>query len=1071
MNHTRNKKLSSAVIFCAIGFMAFTQSFDPAQFKDLAPRNIGPAGMSGRITAIDVNLTNQDIMYAGAASGGVWKSINGGIGWEPIFDDQATQSIGAIDINQQNPSEIWVGTGEGNPRNSHNSGAGIFKSIDGGKTWVRKGLEDTKLIHRVIVKADDGNTIFVGAMGSAWGDSQHRGVFKSTDGGNSWKKVLYVNERTGIADLIADPNNPNKLFAAMWDFRRTPWDMVSGGPGSGLYVSLDAGETWKKQSDEDGLPKGDLGRIGIAMSAANSNVVYALIEAKENALYKSVDGGESWSEHSTHPNIGNRPFYYYELHADPTNENIVYSLYSYVSKSTDGGKTFKVIADYGNAVHPDHHAFWISPDDSNFVLDGNDGGMNISRDGGETWRFVENLPVGQFYHVDVDDDFPYNVYGGMQDNGSWAGPGFVLKSGGIRNSDWQEVMFGDGFDVSPLPSDNRYGYAMSQGGNLGRYDRETGRTEFIKPSHPEGVDLRYHWNAALAQDPFEDCSLYYGSQFVHYSRDCGLSWDVISPDLTTNDTMKQKQLYSGGLTYDVTGAENHTTIIAIAPSPVSKDVIWVGTDDGNVQLTQDGGKNWTNLIHKMPSAPKQAWVPQIEASKTNAGEAFVVINNFRQNDWSAYTYHTTNFGASWSRIADDRQVKGFVNAISQDPVEQDLLFLGTDVGLYISLDKGRQWTHWTEGFPAVQIRDMKIQEQMNDLVIGTFGRSFWVMDDIRPFRELVANRTMLKADFAVFDGPDAYLTSNRSYDGVRFGAQGTFAGENKSRGAQFSVWNTIDSKKEAALEPDKSKERSDDKEDDKKKKKKDDGKVHISILNEQGDTVRQYSTKLKENGLNRVSWNLRGEGVFTPSRSIRDEDDRPPANISVMPGRYQAVFTYKGHKDSTYLNVKLDPRIDVTPADVEMRKMAIQEFSKSVKAAADAMEQVQEAKESVALVKKMMVNLPDSTQTELSDLHKEQMKTIEELEGLFLSKAKVKGIQRDPTKINSRIQMANRYLRSAWSQPGDNAKQLVTQTHNKIKDAVQKINEYLEGDWQNYVERVSEIEFNPFKTLKKVKLD
>jgi len=780
-----------SLILLTFSLQIFGQSFDPSQFKDLAPRNIGPAGMSGRITAIDVNLSNQDMIYVGAASGGVWKSINGGVVWEPIFDDQATQSIGAIEINQANPSEIWVGTGEGNPRNSHNSGAGIYKSVDGGKSWELKGLEKTKLIHRVIVKEDETNTIIVGAMGSAWGDSPDRGVYKSTDGGKSWKKVLYVDQRTGVAELIADPNNPNKMFAAMWDFRRTPWDFTSGGKGSGLYVTHDGGDNWKKLSDEDGLPKGNLGRIGLAISAANSNVVYALIEAKENALYKSLDGGTTWKKHSTHENVGNRPFYYYEIHADPTNENILYSLYSYVSKSTDGGKTFKVIADYGNGVHPDHHALWISPDNPEFVIDGNDGGLNISRDGGDTWRFIENIPVGQFYHVSVDNDFPYNVYGGMQDNGSWAGPGFVLKSGGIRNSDWQEVMFGDGFDVSPLPNDNRYGYAMSQGGNLGRYDRVTGRTEFLKPSHPDGETLRYHWNAALAQDPFEDCSLYYGSQFVHYSRDCGLSWDVISPDLTTNDTMKQKQLYSGGLTYDVTGAENHTTIISIAPSPIEKDVIWVGTDDGNLQLTKDGGKTWTNLINKIPSAPKHAWIPQIEVSKTNAAEAFVVINNYRQNDWSAHAYHTTNYGASWERIADDRQIKGFVNAITQDPIEPNLLFLGTDVGLYVSLDKGRNWTHWTEGFPAVQVRDMKIQSQMHDLVIGTFGRSFWVMDDIRPLREMASNQSITKQEFAVFEGPEAYLTSRRSVDGIRFSAQGMFAGENKGYGARFSIWNNL----------------------------------------------------------------------------------------------------------------------------------------------------------------------------------------------------------------------------------------------------------------------------------------
>jgi photosystem II stability/assembly factor-like uncharacterized protein len=1043
------------------------QTFDPSQFESMAPRNIGPAGMSGRITAIDVNLSNQDIIYAGAASGGVWKSINGGIEWTPIFDDQPTQSIGAIEINQANPSEIWVGTGEGNPRNSHNSGAGIFKSVDGGKNWMAKGLEETKLIHRVIVKADESNTIFVGAMGSAWGDSPNRGVYKSTDGGSNWKKVLYVDQRTGVAELIADPNNPNKLFAAMWDFRRTPWDFTSGGKGSGLYVSHDAGENWTKLSEKDGLPKGNLGRMGLAMSAANSNVVYALIEAKENALYKSMDGGVSWKKHSTHENIGNRPFYYYEIHADPSNENIIYSLWSYVSKSTDGGRTFEVIADYGNDVHPDHHALWISPDNPDFVLDGNDGGMNISRDGGETWRFVENLPVGQFYHVNIDNDFPYNVYGGMQDNGSWVGPGFVLKSGGIRNSDWQEVMFGDGFDVSPLPTDNRYGYAMSQGGNLGRYDRLTGRNEFLKPTHPDGETLRYHWNAALAQDPFEDCSLYYGSQFVHYSRDCGLSWDVISPDLTTNDTMKQKQLFSGGLTFDVTGAENHTTIIAISPSPVDKDVIWVGTDDGNVQLTKDGGKTWTNVNTRLPGAPKHAWIPQIEVSSDNAAEAFVVLNNFRQNDWSAYTYHTSNYGATWTRIADDRQIKGFVNAITQDPVESNLLFLGTDVGLYVSLDKGRNWTHWMEGFPAVQIRDMKIQSDMNDLVIGTFGRSFWVMDDIRPLREMAADRSILNKEFAVFDGPVAYLTSRRSYDGIRFSAQGMFAGENKAYGAQFSIWNNLKKEEEASTDKN---EKEKDAEEESASKKKDDGKVHMFILNEIGDTISRSSKKFKEKGLVNMTWRLTEEGTFFPSREIREEDDRPSSNVQVMPGQYKAIFKYKGHIDSTMVDVRMDPRVEVTETDVKKKKMAIQNFNQSIAAAADALQEIQKAKASIELVKKMMVNVSDSTQTKIKDLNKAHLKQITELEEIFTSTESSKGIQRDPSKLNNEIGSARRYLRSAWSQPGENANKIVEQTQHKIKDAVERINTYISGDWKTYVNEISAIEFNPFKELKIVEM-
>ena len=447
-------------------------------FKELRMRNIGPAGMSGRITAIDVDLTNPNRIFAGSASGGVWLSENGGTSWKPIFDKEATLAIGSVKINQKNPSEIWVGTGEGNPRNSMNTGLGIYKSIDGGVTWKNMGLKETKTLHRIIIHRDDQNTIFAAALGSPWGPNNERGVFKTTDGGKTWKNVLFVNDLTGASDLVVDPSNPNKMLVSMWEHKREPWNFTSGGKGSGLYVTYDGGESWTKITSEDGLPEGDLGRIGLAIAPGKPNIMYALVEAKENGLYVSKDGGKKWKLVST-KNIGDRPFYYSELYVDPKNENRIYNIYTYVSVSEDGGNTFRNIADYGNNVHPDHHSFWIHPEQPEYLIDGNDGGLNISRDYGTSWYFAGNIPVGQFYHINVDNDFPYNVYGGLQDNGSWVGPGFVLRQGGIRNHDFQEVYFGDGFDVAPYPGDSRYGYTMSQGGNLGFYDRVKIKTKSI----------------------------------------------------------------------------------------------------------------------------------------------------------------------------------------------------------------------------------------------------------------------------------------------------------------------------------------------------------------------------------------------------------------------------------------------------------------------------------------------------------------------------------------------------------------------------------------------------------------
>ena len=908
--------LNVSFLCCILAFTAIAQEVDLEQLKALKMRNIGPAGMSGRVTAIDVNLSNPDIIFIGTASGGVWKSESGGIRWEPVFDEAPVQAIGAIKINQKNPSEIWVGTGEGNPRNSHNSGEGIYKSIDGGKTWKLMGLEKTRLIHRIIIHRDNPDIVYVGALGAAWGPSEERGVYRTKDGGKTWEKVLYVNEETGVGDMVGDPNNPNKLIVGLWEFGRKPWFFNSGGKGSGIHITYDGGDSWTQITSDEGLPEGELGRVGLAIASSKPSIVYALVEAKKNALYKSVDGGHKWSKVSD-KNIGNRPFYYAEIYVDPKNENRIWNLWSYVSKSEDGGKTFKTILNYGKRVHPDHHAFWIHPDDPDYIIEGNDGGLNISRDGGTNWEFIDNLPLAQFYHINYDMDVPYNVMGGMQDNGTWIGPSAVWKSGGIRNADWQEVMFGDGFDVMLRRDNNRYGWAMSQGGNIGYFDRETGQVLRIKPLHPDGIELRYNWNAALAQNPFHDCGIYFGSQFVHKSLDCGQSWEIISPDLTTNDTTKQKQAESGGLTLDVTQAENYTTILAIEPSPLDEQLIWVGTDDGNVQLTRDGGKNWQNLAARLSGLPKGSWIPQIVASTKNAGEAFVVANDYRRNNFKPYLYHTSDYGQSWKRLVDEQKVKGHCLAIAQDTEMPDLLFLGTDYGLYISFDGGNNWQQWTNDFPSVSTADLKIHPREQDLIVGTFGRAAWILDDIRPLREIARTKAkVLQKPFAAFTPAPAILSSYRSVDGSRFGADGDFVGTNKSRGVLLTVWAKKEEKDKATdAKPKKQKAKSDspktDKKEADKKDKKPSGpknkKVKVQVFTMQGDTLYTFYRKL-ESGMNRFSWNLRRKGPHFPSRREVKPDDNDPWGPHVLPGNYKLVLTYGDFSDSTSVEVKADSK-------------------------------------------------------------------------------------------------------------------------------------------------------------------
>ncbi len=1075
------------ILCTSILFVSLTaQDIDLEHFESIKARNIGPAGMSGRVTAIDVDLSNPQRIFVGTASGGLWFSSNAGISWTPIFDDQPNISIGAIKINQANPSEIWVGTGEGNPRNSQNSGAGVFKSIDGGRTWHFKGLKNTKTIHRIVIDETKSGVAFVGAQGSAWGPNEERGVFKTTDGGDSWQKILYVNNQTGVADMVMDPKNPNKIIVAMWEYGRKPWTFNSGGTGSGLHITHDGGKTWKRIEAEDGMPKGDLGRIGVAIAASNTDIVYALVEAKENALYKSTDGGAKWLKVPSGPNLSDRPFYYHEIYVDPKNENRLYSLFTYVSTSDDGGKTWKIIADYGNGVHPDHHAFWISPTDPNYLIDGNDGGLNISYDMGKNWRFVNNLPVGQFYHVNVDNEFPYNVYGGMQDNGSWAGPAFTLKSGGITNYDWQEVFFGDGFDVAPKPDDANYVYAMSQGGNMGLVDRTTGATRFIKPNNPGDTKLRYNWNAPLALDPMNNCGLYYGSQFVHYSADCGQSWVILSPDLTTNDTSKQHQDISGGLTYDATNAENNTTIIAIAPHPQDDKTILVGTDDGRLQITNDRGGNWTDVYSKLPGAPKAGWIPQIEWSVVDQNEAFVVLNNYRQNDWSAYLYHTRDKGNTWRRIVQDSQVGSFVVSVLQDPKEANLIFLGTDSGLYFSLDRGVTWKKWPKQLPNVQIADMKIQSTFDDLVLGTFGRAFWVIDDIGTIRQLARENYTTK-DFDVVSVTPAYLSEYRSYQGIRFIAQAEFVGDDKSTDAYYSIWIKPETlakmekdKKVATQEKDKDKEKNkgkdkdnkaatDDNDKDKDKKpttggkKENTDKVKFTILNERGDTIRQFSRKVDKKGLVRMSWGLETNGTESPSPRPREKDADPPRGDNALPGIYKTIVNYGDQSDSIMVEIKMDPRLKMSSEDIADLKSAMSEQELLMAASTETYEKIKKAKKSLALIEKLTETLQDTTQKEIAKLNKEEDKKLAELHELFFNKDNQKGIQRNPEILTSYIFGARRYLQSSYGKPGSNAMIALDKAKAKYNEVKAKVDKYFAEDWEIYKGKIKSIDFALFE--------
>lgn len=1030
------KKYLFLLILCFSAFVVHSQKIDMELMNDLKPRNIGPAGMSGRVTAIDVDLSNPNIIYVGTASGGLWKSENAGTNWKPIFENEKAVSIGAVAIYQKNPDIVWAGTGEGNPRNSLNGGYGLYKSIDAGRSWKEVGLQHTRHIHRILTHPTNPDVVYVGAIGSPWGAHPERGVYKTMDGGKTWDQILFTNEHSGVADMVMDPTNPDKIFVAMWQHHRQPWFFKSGGEGSGLYMTIDGGENWKLLTQEDGLPEGEIGRIGLAISKNKPDYVYALIESKKNAIYRSTDGGYKWEKRGD-KDIGNRPFYYADIFVDPQNENRVYSLYSLVNVSEDGAKTFT--GRTAGSIHSDHHAWWIHPEDPSFMIDGNDGGMAITRDMGKSWQLITNLPLGQFYHISVDNERPYNVYGGMQDNGSWKGPAYVWSNQGIINNYWDFLNGGDGFDVVSVPEDARYCYSMSQQGYLSRNDILTGDTKMIKPVHPEGVDLRFNWNAAIAQNPFDQNSIYFGSQFVHKSYDRGENWKIISPDLTTNDPEKQKQHLSGGITFDATGAENHTTIISIAPSPLDENVIWVGTDDGNLQLTTDGGASWDNVYGKIKDAPKNAWIPQIHPSKYNAAEAFVVVNNYRQNDYDAYLYHTTDFGKKWERIADDSQIWGYVLSFEQDPIEPKLMFLGSEMGLYVSIDAGENWTKWTNGYPTVSTMDMQIQAREHDLVLGTFGRSIWILDDIRPLRKLAQEGyELFENELVAFDPPEAIMANPRVAPGYpvwmrQYAGDAYYEGENRKMNAMISFYVKEADKKE---------------------------KVRVEIMDEENQKIRTLNIEPKK-GINRIYWGFDTKGFRMPGRSAPKSDTEPGGGPIALPGTYTLNFKYKDAESSTKIITSVDDRLGFDLEAMKENRKVLNDFISKTDKLNEVLDQLKEAEKKMDIVNKLFPKESNENIDSLKMISKEINKSIKEFNELMYGPKNVQGIYRNPKQINNKIWPAFSGL-FAVTQLNSNQKYAIEQAEEAIIGFTEKLNTFFEKDWVKYKAAVSKAKIGIF---------
>lgn len=844
------KLLFSAGILLYI--TAATAQVTSATFGTMEARQLGPGTMSGRITAIDGNNNDGKTLYVGTAGGGIWKSTNAGATFKPIFDKYC-QSIGAIAINQTSPNIVFAGTGESNMRNSVSIGNGLYRSTDAGDNWTKVGLDSTEHIADIVIDPKNPQNIYVAAPGPLWGDSKHRGLYKSSDGGKTWDKILYISEKAGCADVAVDPQNPNIVYASTWEFRRYPYAFNSGGTGSGLHKSMDGGKTWKELVN--GLPAKPFGRIAFALAPSSPQNMIAIVESAATGLYISSDGGETWKKQGATTNVEARPFYFSTIQVDPKDPKRVYRPAYVFSYSTDGGYSFADVQNEGGDLHADMHALWINPNNTDQMYLGTDGGVYFSLDKGVTWLFCQNLPVGQFYHVSIDQQTPYNVMGGLQDNGSWIAPSSA--PGGIGNDKWTSLFGGDGFWVQADPNDNNIIYAEYQGGNVQRINKTTLKSFTIKPQQAPGEDkLRWNWNTPIILGTANKKNLYMASQYVYKSTDQGRSWTRISPDLTTNDPKKQQQENSGGLSADNSSAENHCTVFTLAESPLDANVIWAGTDDGNLQFTINGGKNWTNVSKNYPSAgiPPQTWVSSIEPSKFDKNTVFVTFDNHMYGDHKTYVAKSTDMGKTWSLLS-SKEFTGFAHKIKEDLVNKDLLFLGTEMGLFGTTDGGANWFRMKNNIPDYSlVRDIQIDPKTNDLILGTHGRGIIIVDDISPIRNLT--KEIVDKDVYIFNPRPITLTNGTFGGAGRPSTSGWIANNRPSvPPIQYYLKERIGS-----------------------------GEAKVEIYDSNNKLV-QSMPATKRKGINKVFWNLR----MTPPKVATGGTKMDNSGFfapMVMPGDY-----------------------------------------------------------------------------------------------------------------------------------------------------------------------------------------
>jgi photosystem II stability/assembly factor-like uncharacterized protein len=1017
---------------CFAGIPLRAQQFDQSKLQGLKWRLIGPF-RGGRSIAATGIPGNPSTFYFGAVSGGVWKTTNAGLTWDPVFDKQAISSIGAIAVAESDPNIIYVGTGEACIRGNISYGDGVYKSVDAGKTWTNIGLRDTRHIGAVIVDPHDANIVFVAALGHAYGPNSERGIFRTRDGGRNWEKVLYNDDKTGGIDIVFDPQNSHILFAAMWEASRTPWSLTSGGPGSGLYRSIDDGATWKR-IEGNGFPEGVLGKIGVSVSGGDSFRVYALVEAEKGGLYRSDDGGDSWQLVNDDHRFRQRAWYFTHVFADPKSVDTVYVLNTGLFRSTDGGRKFSRIS----ATHGDHHDLWIDPTDPERMINANDGGASITTDGGKTWSSELNQPTAQFYHVATDSRFPYYVYGSQQDNSSVA-IASDSNRGAIDRQDWYSVGGGESGYIAPDPTNPDIVYAGSYFGYVTRFDRRTGQTQTVSPwpDDPDGngaaaLKYRFTWTQPIIFSPNDPGTLYYSGQVLFKSTDGGMSWSEISPDLSRND--KSKQQSSGGpITKDNASVEFYDLIFTVAESPAQKNLLWAGTDDGLIHLSHDGGVHWTSVTP--PGIPAWSMVSLIDPSWHDAGTAYVAVDAHKLDDFRPYIFRTHKFGKEWKQITEGIPDGSYVHAVREDPEHGGLLFAGTETGVFYSLDDGEHWQRLQLNLPPSPVHDLAIKN--SDLIVATHGRSFWILDDISPLRQL--------ADMHA--GANAFLFQPRP--AIRFRRSGTgtaaawkTAGQPAPPGATIYYWL-------------------------KEKRSKDD-EIKLDILDSNGKVVRHFSSRPKrdaddeggkqeededtkpaaalpvEQGLNRFVWDLRYEKPREVHGAVYDEGD--PLGVLALPGNYQLQLTVGGRNYTQTLELRIDPRVKTSDDDLAKQFELVAKLR-------DLLDQVNAAALEIRDVRGQLKTLGkrlegDEAAQPVRDASAELDKKMTEIEGqLVQSKATAsEDMLNYPVELDSRLGYLQNAVDSADAAPTQSEIALEAELEKSVGDVVAQWNDLKEKD-------------------------